>query len=186
MMAERDIADGSRDDVRERIERALRVVPDFPSPGILFQDITPVLADASLLAAVIAALAQPWRDAGVTHVAGVESRGFILAAPVAVALGAGFIAVRKPGKLPSRLVGRDYALEYGSGRLELHEDACAKGSRVLVVDDVLATGGTARAACELVEAIGATVVACSFMVAIASLAGERMLRNHEIAVLVHR
>ncbi|MEO8561460.1 MAG: adenine phosphoribosyltransferase [bacterium] len=186
MTAARGGSGPSDDDVRERIARALRVVPDFPSPGILFQDITPVLADASLLAAVVAALAEPWRDARITHVAGVESRGFILAAPVAVALGVGFIPVRKPGKLPSRSVGRDYALEYGTGRLEMHEDACTSGSRVLLVDDVLATGGTARAACELVESVGASVVACSFMVAIASLHGERMLRNHEIAVLVHR
>lgn len=186
MIAVSHEAGASVDALRERIERTLRVVPDFPSPGILFQDITPVLADASLLAAVTAALAAPWAGAKVTHVAGVESRGFILAAPVAIALGAGFIPIRKPGKLPSRAVAREYALEYGSGRLEIHEDACAKGSRVLLVDDVLATGGTASAACALIESLGATVVACSFMVAIASLHGERMLRNHEIAVLVHR
>jgi adenine phosphoribosyltransferase len=178
--------DAPDDGLRDRIERALRVVPDFPTPGILFQDITPVLADASLLAAVTHAMAEPWTDAGITHVVGVESRGFILAAPVAIALGVGFIPVRKPGKLPSRTVAREYALEYGSGRLEVHEDACARGSRLLLVDDVLATGGTAHAACELLESIGATIVACSFMVAIASLHGERMLRNHEIAVLVHR
>jgi adenine phosphoribosyltransferase len=174
------------DDLRARVERTLRVVPDFPSPGILFQDITPVLADAALLAAVTSAMAAPWVRAGITHVAAVESRGFVLGAPIAIALRAGFVPVRKPGKLPSRVVARDYALEYGSGRLEIHEDAYAPGARVLLVDDVLATGGTARAACDLIESLGATIVACSFMVAIASLHGERMLRNHAVAVLVHR
>jgi adenine phosphoribosyltransferase len=172
--------------LRERLERSLRVVPDFPEPGILFQDITPVLADASLLAEVTAELAAPWRGAAITHVAGVESRGFILAAPVAVALGAGFIPIRKPGKLPSRTVAREYVLEYGSGRLEVHEDACGAGSRVLLVDDVLATGGTARAACELVESLGATVVGCSFLIAIDALQGERVLGTHDTRVLVHR
>ena len=120
----------------------------------MFQDITPVLADAALLREAMEAMAAPWRDAGVTHVAGIESRGFIFGAPVAIELGAGFIPIRKPGKLPHRRVGRDYALEYGSGRLEMHEDACPAGSRVLIIDDVLATGGTARAACELVEGVG--------------------------------
>src|SRR5215218_8811321 len=124
-----------------RLRARLRVVPDFPSPGIMFQDVTPVLADAALLRETIAALAEPWRDARVTHVAGIESRGFIFGAPVAAALGAGFIPIRKPGKLPFRSAGQDYALEYGTGRLEVHEDACPPRARVLVADDVLATGG---------------------------------------------
>ena len=163
----------------ERLERTLRVVPDFPEPGIQFQDITPVLADAELFAAVVEAMAAPWRGAGVTHVAGVESRGFILAAPVAIALGAGFIPVRKPGKLPWRTRAREYALEYGSGRLEIHEDACPGGACVLLIDDVLATGGTASAACQLLESVGAQVVGCGFLVEIgAPLAAVRLNARH--------
>jgi adenine phosphoribosyltransferase len=161
-----------------RLQRALRDVPDFPRPGILFRDITPLLADAALFAEATAALAGPFDDAGVTHVAGIESRGFILGAPVAQALGAGFIPIRKPGKLPWRTVRRDYALEYGTDGLEIHADACGPGSRVLVVDDVLATGGTAAAACELVEALGGEVVGCAFLLAIGALGGmERLSRR---------
>ena len=168
--------------LEERLRARLRVVPDFPSPGIMFQDITPVLADPGLLREVVEAMAAPWRDAGVTHVAGIESRGFIFGAPVAIELAAGFIPIRKPGKLPYRLVGREYALEYGSGRLEMHEDACPEGARVLVVDDVLATGGTARAACELIEGVGGRVVGCGFFLVITALGGESRLerRRHEV------
>jgi adenine phosphoribosyltransferase len=162
------------------------VVPDFPEPGIQFQDITPVLADAELLAAVVEAMAAPWRGSGVTHVAGVESRGFILAAPVALTLGAGFIPVRKPGKLPWRTRTREYALEYGSGRLEIHEDACPAASRVVLVDDVLATGGTATAACELLESLGAAVVGCGFLIAIDALAGASRLGGRRVSVLSSR
>jgi len=168
----------------DRLKARLRVVPDFPSPGIMFQDITPVLGDAALLREVVEAMAAPWRDAGVTHVAAIESRGFILGAPVAIELGAGFIPIRKPGKLPYRSVGRDYALEYGSGRLEMHEDACPEAARVLVVDDVLATGGTARAACELVEGVGGTVLGCAFFVSIRALEGQKRLDERPVRVLL--
>jgi adenine phosphoribosyltransferase len=160
----------------QRLARQIRVVPDFPSPGIMFQDVTPVLADPELFRECIAALAEPWRGAGVTHVAAIESRGFIFGAPVALELGAGFIPIRKPGKLPFERAGQDYALEYGTGRLEIHVDACPAPARVLVVDDVLATGGTARAACELIEAVGGAVVGCSFLLAIPALLGaDRLL-----------
>jgi adenine phosphoribosyltransferase len=121
------------DDLARRLAARLRVVPDFPSPGIQFQDVTPVLADAGLFREAVEALAEPWRGERVTHVAGIESRGFIFGAPVAAALGAGFIPIRKPGKLPYRRAGREYALEYGTGRLEVHEDACPTAARVLVV-----------------------------------------------------
>jgi adenine phosphoribosyltransferase len=170
----------------ERLAAALRVVPDFPSPGIVFQDVTPVLADPGLLRDGIAALAEPWREARITHVAGIESRGFIFGAPVAMALGAGFIPVRKPGKLPFRSAGRDYALEYGTGRLEVHVDACPPPARVLVVDDVLATGGTASATCDLIESIGGEVVGCGFFLAIGALSGRTRLQGRRVIALVER
>ena len=170
--------------LQQRLTATLRVVPDFPSPGIMFQDVTPVLADAELLRDAMAALAAPWRDAGVTHVAGIESRGFIFGAPIAMAVGAGFIPVRKPGKLPYERATLDYELEYGSGRLEVHVDACPHPARVLVVDDVLATGGTAKAACELIEAVGGTVVGCGFLLAIRALAGQQRLEGRRVEVLV--
>jgi adenine phosphoribosyltransferase len=166
------------------LRRTLRDVPDFPKPGIVFKDITPVLADAALFADVTAAMAEPFRDSGVTHVAGIESRGFILAAPIAQALGAGFIPIRKPGKLPWRSFGKEYALEYGSDRLEMHVDACTGDSRVLLVDDVLATGGTAAAAAALVEGAGGTIVACSFLLAIGALGGSSRLAARPLHILL--
>jgi len=168
----------------ERLSARLRVVPDFPSKGIMFQDVTPVLADAELFAAAIDAMVEPWREQGVTHVAGIESRGFIFAAPVALALGAGFIVIRKPGKLPWRRLSQEYQLEYGVDRLEIHEDACPRGSRVLVIDDVLATGGTASAACALIEAVGGTVLGCPFLLAIRALEGRKRIAERAVRVLV--
>ena len=170
----------------DRIAAAIRVVPDFPSPGIMFQDVTPVLADAELFRASIWALCEPWRAEGITHVAAIESRGFIFGAPVAVELGAGFIPIRKPGKLPFERTGQDYALEYGTGRLEMHVDACPAGARVLVVDDVLATGGTASAACELVEGVGGQVVGSAFFLGIAALNGGGKLDGRLVEELVRR
>jgi adenine phosphoribosyltransferase len=167
----------------DRIAAAIRVVPDFPSPGIMFQDVTPVLGDAELFRASIAALAEPWRAAGVTHVAGIESRGFIFGAPVAVELGAGFIPIRKPGKLPFERAGQDYALEYGTGRLEMHVDACPASARVLVVDDVLATGGTASAACALIEGVGGTVAGCAMLLVIGALGGDQQLAGRRLHVI---
>jgi adenine phosphoribosyltransferase len=168
----------------ERIGARLRVVPDFPSKGIMFQDVTPVLADAQLFMETIVAMIAPWRGQGITHVAGIESRGFIFAAPIALGLEAGFVPIRKPGKLPWRRATRDYALEYGSGQLEMHEDACPAGAKVLIVDDVLATGGTSRAACELVEAVGGKVVGCGFFLEIEALEGRARLQEQRLDVLV--
>jgi adenine phosphoribosyltransferase len=167
-----------------RVTSALRDVPDFPRPGILFKDITPVLADAALFAAATRAMADAWRGRGITHVAGIESRGFILAAPVAQALEAGFVPIRKPGKLPWRSVAQEYALEYGRDRLEMHVDACGADSRVLVVDDVLATGGTAAAACALVEAAGGVVAGCAFLLEIGALEGAARLGGLRSSALV--
>jgi adenine phosphoribosyltransferase len=170
--------------VAARLRRAIRDVPDFPKPGIVFKDITPVLGDRDLFAAATEALAAPFVDVRPTHVAAIESRGFILGAPVARSLETGFIPVRKRGKLPYRTQGVDYALEYGTDRVEAHVDACAGGARVLVVDDVLATGGTAAATCALLEALGATVVGCSFLLVIDGLGGVRALAGRRIHTLL--
>jgi adenine phosphoribosyltransferase len=170
--------------LRTRVLAALRTVPDFPSPGIMFMDIMPVLGNAELLKDVISGLVAPWWDARVTHVVGIESRGFILAAPMAIALGAGFIAVRKPGKLPWRTERQEYALEYGAGTLEVHADACPSAARVLVVDDVLATGGTARAACDLITRIGGELVGCSFLLQVPALKGSERLGSLRVECLI--
>lgn len=150
----------------------IRDIHDFPRPGIVFKDITPVLADAGAFAAAIDALAAPWRAAPPDAVAGIESRGFILGAALAHALGCGFVPVRKPGKLPGRTLSQDYALEYGRDRLEIHADAVAPGARVLVLDDVLATGGTLRAATALVRRLGAQVCGADVLVELAALRGR--------------
>jgi len=165
------------------IHAAVREVPDFPTPGIGFKDITPVLADPALFGACVEAIAEAFRGAGVTHVAGIESRGFLIAAPVALALGAGIVLVRKQGKLPHATERIDYALEYGSATLEVHADACGHGARVLVTDDVLATGGTALAACALVERLGGEVVGLGFLLALGFLPGERRLAGRRIEAL---
>jgi adenine phosphoribosyltransferase len=158
-----------------RVLRTLRAIPDYPKQGILFQDITPVLRDPTLLGEVVAEMAQPFRGAGVTHVLGIEARGFILGGAVATILGAGFAPARKPGKLPWERASQSYDLEYGSDALEAHRDAVQSGDRVLVVDDVLATGGTARAAGELVRGLGAELVGWSFLLEIRALGGRDRL-----------
>ena len=142
----------------------LRDIPDFPKPGILFKDITPVLADGDAFADAIAAMAEPWRGVALDAVVGVEARGFILGAALARELDAGFVPVRKPGKLPGETLSQDYGLEYGRDRLEIHADALPAGARVIVVDDVLATGGTLNAALALVERQGARIVGTGVLV----------------------
>ena len=163
------------DESLARVRSAVRDIPDFPQPGILFKDITPVLGDAELFRLATNAMAAPWADAGVTHVVAIESRGFILGGPVAQTLGAGFVPVRKPGKLPYRRERVDYALEYGTDALEIHADACGEAGRVLIVDDVLATGGTASAAARLVEQLGAGVVGFAFLIELEALGGAARL-----------
>jgi adenine phosphoribosyltransferase len=160
-----------------RVLRALRAIPDYPKLGILFQDITPVLRDAELLRAVIDHMCQPFRHAGVTHVLGIEARGFILGGAAATELGAGFAPARKPGKLPWERASQSYDLEYGSDSLEAHRDAVRSGDRVLVIDDVLATGGTARAAGQLVRGLGAELVGWSFLIEIEALKGRERLTD---------
>ena len=167
-----------------RARRALRAVPDHPKPGILFQDITPVLHDPLLFAGVIEAMVEPWSGAGITQVVGIEARGFILGGPVALALGAGFVPMRKPGKLPWDSVEEKYALEYGEDSLVAHRDACRGGDRVLIVDDVLATGGTAAAAGRLVARLGGELVGWSFLLEISGLGGAARLAPGRIEAVV--
>ena len=153
----------------------IRPIPDFPSPGIVFRDITPLLRHPRALSAVIEALASGLGRGEVDAVAAVESRGFIFGAPLAVRLGAGFVPIRKLGKLPAATIRREYALEYGSGHLEMHRDALRPGDRVLLVDDVLATGGTAAAAAVMVEELGGRIIEIAFVVELLALGGRGRL-----------
>ena len=162
----------------------VRDVPDFPEVGVVFKDITPLLAHPEAFRTVVDALADAFADRPVDRVVGIEARGFILAAPVAYHMGAAFVPVRKAGKLPWAVAREEYSLEYGSDRLEVHRDGVLPGERVLVVDDVLATGGTARAVCNLVEGLGATVAGCAFMIELAHLNGRAALPGKDIAVLL--
>jgi adenine phosphoribosyltransferase len=161
----------------DRVRQTLRVIPDYPKPGILFQDITPVLGDGPLFAQVVLEMSRPFRDSGITHVLGIEARGFILGGAVATTLGAGFVPARKPGKLPWERATEAYDLEYGADALEAHRDALRPGNRVLIVDDVLATGGTARAAGQLTRGLGAELVGWSFLLEIGALKGRERLQG---------
>jgi adenine phosphoribosyltransferase len=155
--------------------RYVRDIPDFPKPGILFRDVTPLLSDPKALPAAIEALAAPFRKDGIDQVLGIESRGFVLGAPVAIALGAGFTLVRKKGKLPFTTRSATYDLEYGTDTVEMHTDAVGPGHRVLVVDDLIATGGTAAAVVRLARDAGATVVAAAFLIELIALSGRAKL-----------
>jgi adenine phosphoribosyltransferase len=159
------------------LKTKIREVPDFPKPGILFYDITTLLREPEGFRQTIEALAAPYRSDAVDVVVGVESRGFILAAAVADRLGAGFVPVRKPGKLPAKAIKETFHLEYGSDALEIHEDAVRPGQKVLVVDDVLATGGTARATANLVKRLGAELVGMAFLVELLGLKGRDQLQD---------
>jgi adenine phosphoribosyltransferase len=170
--------------LERKVESLIRDVPDFPRKGIVFKDITPVLRDAAAFGRVCAALEAYARDRGTELVAGIESRGFILGAVVASRMGLGLVPVRKRGKLPWKTVRQAYALEYGKAELELHKDAVEKGRRVLVVDDLLATGGTAAAACRLVGKLGGIVVGCAFVVELAFLRGRRKLKGRDVFSIV--
>lgn len=173
--------------VETTIKRLIRDVPDFPKPGILFKDVTPLLADPAGFDQVVDALAAPYRQGGepiVDRVLGIESRGFIFGTPVAQRLGVGFAPIRKPGKLPWKTVAESYALEYGEDRIELHEDAVQRGERVLIIDDLLATGGTLSAACRLVERLGGQVAGCAVVIELAFLDGRKRLGDRPLHSLV--
>ncbi|MGN6598577.1 MAG: adenine phosphoribosyltransferase [Actinomycetes bacterium] len=172
-------------EIAELVASRVRDVLDFPEPGIVFKDITPLLADRDAFHAVVEAMAEVARAHGVTKVAGIEARGFILAAPVALAAHAGFVPVRKVGKLPGETRRTSYDLEYGAAEIEVQADAFTPGERVLLVDDVLATGGTAAAAIELVEALGASVEALAVLLELDALDGRSRLAGREVATLLH-
>lgn len=172
------------DAARKSVDDLIRDIPDYPRPGILFKDLTPVLAAPEVLSQSVQAIVEPYRNAGIDRVVGIEARGFLFGAPAALELGAGFVPVRKPGKLPYDTVSVSYTLEYGQGSLEMHSDGLQAGQRVLIVDDLLATGGTADAAGTLVREAGAEVVGFSFLVELAFLDGRKRLGDTRIESLV--
>ena len=169
----------------DKLKRLIREVPDYPKPGILFYDITTLLKDAAGLKGVIDGLSDAAKGLGIDRVVGIEARGFIFGPAVAYALSAGFVPIRKPKKLPSLVERMEYALEYGTDTIEIHRDAVEPGQRVLIIDDVLATGGTAAAAAALVEKLGGEVVALSFVIELDFLNGRSKLPGHRIESLVH-
>jgi adenine phosphoribosyltransferase len=168
----------------ERLRALVRDVPDFPKPGVVFKDITPLLADEVAFSSVIDETVVHFGRGNVDKVVGIEARGFILASPVAYHFGAGFVPVRKAGKLPSAVEAEEYALEYGTATLELHADAILPGERVLIVDDVLATGGTARAAARLVERLGGKVVGIATLIELGFLGGRQAVAGYELFSLI--
>jgi adenine phosphoribosyltransferase len=170
--------------VADKLKTLIRDVPDFPKPGILFKDITPLLQDKDMFQKTIEKLAGPFRRKGITHVASVESRGFIFGAPVAYQLNAGFVPIRKKGKLPYKTAAHEYELEYGNDTVEIHADAVDANSRVLVIDDVLATGGTALASAKLVEKLKARVIGLSFVIELEFLKGRAKLGGYDVLTLI--
>ena len=166
------------------LKKHIRDVPDFPKPGILFRDITPLLANREAFSESVQKLAEPWQNMAIDAVAAVEARGFLFAGPLALELGVGLIPVRKPGKLPADTISYKYDLEYGSDTLEMHKGIVMPQSRVLVIDDVLATGGTAEACVKLLESAQAVVVGCSFLVELKDLGGRERLGDHRIETVL--
>lgn len=167
-----------------QLEDLVRDIPDFPEKGVIFKDITPVLGDPQAFDQLISGMSEPFLDMGITKVAGIEARGFTLATPVADRIGAGFIPLRKPGKLPFQTVKEEYELEYGIDALEVHTDAVFEGEKVLLVDDVIATGGTARAAIQLLRHVGAEVVGLSLFIELVFLGGASKIDNVPIYALI--
>jgi adenine phosphoribosyltransferase len=166
------------------IATLIRDVPDFPQKGIIFKDITPLLADPAAMKETADRLAAPYADKAIDLVAGVEARGWIFAPLLAERLGAGFVPIRKPGKLPYKKISRSYGLEYGRATIEIHTDAIKPGQRVLMIDDLLATGGTMTASCELIEELGGEVVACAFVVELCFLPGREKLKKYDVFTLL--
>lgn len=169
----------------EDIKKMIRNIPDFPKEGIIFRDITTAIKDKDTMKKIVDLMADEYKNEKIDYVAGIESRGFIFGMPIAYKLGCGFIPIRKPGKLPAKTISREYSLEYGTDKIEIHKDALKAGDRVLVVDDLLATGGTAAAACELVKDTGATLVGVSFVIELEALEGRKKLsKDLKVSTLV--
>ena len=166
------------------VKTLIRAIPDFPIPGILFRDITPLLADKDGFRAAIDLFVEHFKGKGIEYVVGVEARGYMLAAPLAYSIGAGFVPVRKPGKLPGKKLMEEYALEYGTNSLEIHDDAVGHGHKVLIVDDLLATGGTAAATRRLLERLGAHVVGYAFLIELEALKGRELLGDLDITSFI--
>jgi adenine phosphoribosyltransferase len=164
------------------IKTLIRTIPDYPRPGVLFRDITTLIANPVGLRAAVDGLVWPFLTAGIHHVAGIEARGFILGGAVAHELGRGFVPIRKKGKLPSKTIGQNYSLEYGVDTIEIHADAILKGDKVLLVDDLIATGGTAEAAIELIRRSGGELVAAAFVIDLPDLGGVARLTRHNVKV----
>jgi len=162
----------------------IRNIPDFPKPGVMFKDITPLLGSSLAFRSAIEQIEQHFQGQGIDVIAAAEARGFIFGAPLAMRMGAGFVPIRKPGKLPYATIAQEYQLEYGSDRLEVHTDALAAGHRVLLLDDVLATGGTMRACRDLVQSTGAELVACAFVIELSFLGGRAKLEPAEVFSLI--
>ncbi|NKB36713.1 MAG: adenine phosphoribosyltransferase [Gammaproteobacteria bacterium] len=169
----------------QKIQDAIRNIPDFPKAGIQFKDISPLLKNPLLLNKAVELLVDPFRSKKISAVAGMEARGFIFGSLAAAKLDAGFIPLRKPGKLPYKVNSSSYELEYGSASLEIHSDALSSGDRVLIVDDLIATGGTALASCELVSGLQAEVVACAFLIELDGLGGREKLRDYPVHSIIH-
>ena len=168
-----------------RLKAKIRDIPDFPEPGIIFRDITPLVADPSTLQLSVYQLLQPFLGETINAVAGMEARGFIFGSLAAWELGVGFIPLRKPGKLPYDVQSVSYDLEYGSAALEVHTDAVNAGDNILLIDDLIATGGTAAASCQLVEALGGEIVGCAFVIELDALRGREKLSNYRVHSLLH-
>jgi adenine phosphoribosyltransferase len=162
----------------------IRDIPDFPKPGIMFKDITPLCKDKEAFAAVIKEFANKYKDAGITTICGIEARGFIFGAALALEMGVGFVPIRKAGKLPYKTVKKEYSLEYGTDSIEIHADAVEKGEKVLLIDDLMATGGTAKAAVDLLEDIGADLVAIAFVIELCDLKGIEKFDKEKVFCLL--
>jgi adenine phosphoribosyltransferase len=166
------------------LRRFIRDIPDFPKPGILFRDITPLLASPAAFRTTVVELANPFRQAKIDVVAAAEARGFIFAAPIALELNAALVPIRKPGKLPFQTIAHSYDLEYGSDMLQIHTDAIPSGARVLIIDDLLATGGTVDACCQLVEKAGGTIAGCAFVIELSECCGRQKISKYDVVSLV--
>ncbi len=168
----------------ENLKKMIRTIPDFPKAGIMFRDITTLIKNPDGFKKTIDHLTERYRDKGIDVIAGIESRGFIIGAPMAYNLGLGFVPIRKPGKLPGDTIQEEYTLEYGTGTLEIHTDAIAKGAKVLIVDDLIATGGTAKASVRLVEKLGGVVAAICFVIDLPDLGGTSLLEGYAVYSMV--